>query len=42
MGRIGCAVAHRLKVIGGNILYHNRKRLKSIEKRYSAKYFSDL
>ena len=43
MGRIGCAVANRLKILGGKILYHNRKRLnKSIEKKYSAQYFSNL
>ena len=43
MGRIGCAVANRLKILGGKILYHNRKRLnKSIEKKYSAQFFSDL
>ena len=43
MGRIGCAVANRLKILGGKILYHNRKRLnKSIEKKYSAQFFSNL
>ena len=43
MGRIGCAVANRLKILGGKILYHNRKRLKKlIEKKYSAQYFSNL
>ncbi len=43
MGRIGCAVANRLKTIGGKILYHNRKRLsKSIERKFSAQYFSNL
>ena len=43
MGRIGCAVAQRLKILGIEIIYHNRKRLhKNIEKQYQAKYFEDL
>ena len=43
MGRIGCAVAQRLKILGIEIIYHNRKRLrKNIEKEYQAKYFEDL
>ena len=43
MGRIGCAVAQRLKILGIEIIYHNRKRLhKNIEKQYEAKYFEDL
>lgn len=43
MGRIGCAVAQRLKILGIEIIYHNRKRLhKNIEKQYEAEYFEDL
>ena len=43
MGRIGLAVAKRLKVLGMEIHYHNRKRLnKTIEKIYDATYWKDL
>ena len=43
MGRIGCAVAQRLKILGVGIYYHNRRRLnRNIEKKYNAKYFQDL
>ena len=43
MGRIGTAVAKRLKILGMNINYHNRKRLpKKLEKNYDAKFYHDL
>ena len=43
MGRIGCAVAQRLQILGVEIYYHNRQRLKkNVEKKYRAKYFHDL
>ena len=43
MGRIGLAVAKRLKVLGMEIHYHNRKKLnKTIEKIYDATYWKDL
>ena len=43
MGRIGSAVAKRLKTLGMNINYHNRKRLpKKLEKNYDAKFYEDL
>jgi len=43
MGRIGCAVAKRFNVFGGEINYHNRKRLnRKIEEEYKATYHSDL
>ena len=43
MGRIGLAVAKRLKVLGMEIHYHNRKKLnKTIEKIYDANYWKDL
>ena len=43
MGRIGSAVAKRLKVLGMEIHYHNRKKLpKKVEKKYEAQYHLDL
>ncbi|MAZ46581.1 MAG: D-glycerate dehydrogenase [Rickettsiales bacterium] len=43
MGRIGLAVAKRLKVLGMEIHYHNRKKLnKTVEKSYDANYWNDL
>ena len=43
MGRIGSAVAKRLKTLGMNINYHNRKRLPiRVERSYSATFFPDL
>ena len=43
MGRIGSAVAKRLKILGMKINYHNRRRLpKKLEKEYDAKFYQDL
>ncbi|MFL2679840.1 MAG: 2-hydroxyacid dehydrogenase [Alphaproteobacteria bacterium] len=43
MGRIGCAVAKRLRVLGMEINYHNRDRLNKVsEKKYSARFWDDL
>ncbi len=43
MGRIGQAVAQRAKTLGLEINYHNRNKLSnSLEKKYHAKYWSDL
>ena len=43
MGRIGSAVAKRLKTLGMHINYHNRERLpKKIENNYNAKFYKDL
>ncbi len=43
MGRIGSAVAKRLKILGVKIFYHNRRRLnKSQERNYNAQYFENL
>ena len=43
MGRIGSAVAKRLKILGVDIYYHNRKRLSSkLEKKLEVKYFESL
>ena len=43
MGRIGCAVAQRLRILGVEIFYHNRKRLKkNIERKYDAKFFKNV
>ncbi|MBS91580.1 MAG: D-glycerate dehydrogenase [Rickettsiales bacterium] len=43
MGRIGIAVAKRMKMLGMEINYHNRKRArKKIEKEFEAKYWNNL
>ena len=43
MGRIGRAVAHRAKVFGISIHYHNRKKLPSLmEEEYDATYWKNL
>ena len=43
MGRIGCAVAKRLIVLGMEINYHNRDRLnKASERKYNARFWNDL
>ena len=43
MGRIGSAVAKRMKMLGMKIKYHNRKRVsKKIESEYDAKYYRNL
>ena len=43
MGRIGSAVAKRALTLGLKINYHNRNKLSnSLEKKYHAKYWSDL
>lgn len=43
MGRIGQAVAHRARVFGLEIVYHNRKRLpEAVENMLSAQYEPDL
>ena len=43
MGRIGSAVARRMKMLGMKINYHNRKRAdKKIENEFEAKYYNNL
>ncbi len=43
MGRIGTAVAERMKMVGMEINYHNRKRVsKKVESMLSAKYWDNL
>ena len=41
MGRIGCAVAQRLQILGVEIYYHNRQRLKkNVEKNIKPNIFT--